>query len=158
MLIGNFLAGRFSVRVGLNRMVLMGTDHHHGRPGVLTLLTLAGLSGPVMFFALTVLMGIGNGLACPTPTRASCRCARSGRHRLGPGRRDHDRRRRGSGRVGRLALAAGSSEMPLILLMLASSLGSVFAILMVIRRARAWVLPLDACSLQSQLGLCKWGR
>ncbi|TAG17446.1 MAG: Bcr/CflA family drug resistance efflux transporter, partial [Rhodobacterales bacterium] len=31
---------------------------------------------------------------------------------------------------------AGSSEMPLILLMLASSVASVFAILMVIRRAR----------------------
>ena len=46
-------------------------------------------------------------------------------------------------------LGPGSTEMPLILLMLTSSVASVVAILLVIRRARAhWALPLDA-------GVCK---
>ena len=33
---------------------------------LLTLVTLAGLSGPVMFFGLTVFMGLGNGIALPS--------------------------------------------------------------------------------------------
>lgn len=62
---GNFLAGRFSVRVGLNRMVLAGCTVTTLGLSVLALLTWTGLSGPVIFFGLTIFMGLGNGIALP---------------------------------------------------------------------------------------------
>ena len=73
---GNFIAGRFSARVGMNRMVLMGTLATTLGLGILALLTLAGLSGPVVFFGLTIAMGIGNGMSLPNASRWACeRCA-----------------------------------------------------------------------------------
>lgn len=137
-LIGNFLAGRYSVRVGLNRMVLLGTLTTTAGLGVLTLLTLAGLSGPILFFALTVPMGIGNGLALPNanagilsvrPELAGTASGLGGAIMIGGGA--------GLAALAGWLLGPGSSEMPLILLMLLSSLGSVTSILLVIRRARS---------------------
>ena len=137
-LIGNFLAGRYSVRVGLNRMVLLGTLTTTAGLGVLTLLTLAGLSGPIVFFALTVPMGIGNGLALPNanagilsvrPELAGTASGLGGAIMIGGGA--------GLAALAGWLLGPGSSEMPLILLMLLSSLGSVTSILLVIRRARS---------------------
>ena len=137
-LIGNFLAGRYSVRVGLNRMVLLGTLTTTAGLGVLTLLTLAGLSGPIVFFALTVPMGIGNGLALPNanagilsvrPELAGTASGLGGAIMIGGGA--------GLAALAGWLLGPGSSELPLILLMLLSSLGSVTSLLLVIRRARS---------------------
>jgi hypothetical protein len=135
-------------------------DRHHGHLGGLAccwrLLTLAGLSGPVVFFGLTVFMGIGNGVCLPNANAGHpVGPARPGGHRLGPGRRDDDRRRRGAGGPGGRLLAPGSTEMPLILLMLASSLASVVAILLVIRRARTGPDPLDAGFAKPLTGFAK---
>ena len=136
-LIGNFLAGRFSVRVGMNRMVLLGTLITTGGLSVLAVLTVAGLSGPVMFFALTVPMGIGNGLCLPNanagilsvrPDLAGTASGLGGAIMIGGGA--------GLAALAGHLLGPGSSELPLILLMLASSAGSVIAILMVMARAR----------------------
>ena len=137
-LIGNFLAGRYSVRLGLNRMILPGTLTTTAGLTVLTLLTLAGLSGPIVFFALTVPMGIGNGLALPNanagilsvrPELAGTASGLGGAIMIGGGA--------GLAALAGWLLGPGSSEMPLILLMLISSVGSVVSILLVIRRARA---------------------
>jgi DHA1 family bicyclomycin/chloramphenicol resistance-like MFS transporter len=137
-LIGNFLAGRYSVRLGLNRMILLGTLTTTAGLTVLTLLTLAGLSGPIVFFALTVPMGIGNGLALPNanagilsvrPELAGTASGLGGAIMIGGGA--------GLAALAGWLLGPGSSEMPLILLMLISSVGSVASILLVIRRARA---------------------
>jgi MFS transporter, DHA1 family, multidrug resistance protein len=137
-LIGNFLAGRFSVRLGLNRMILLGTLTTTVGLGVLTLLTLAGLSGPIVFFVLTVPMGIGNGLSLPNanagilsvrPELAGTASGLGGAIMIGGGA--------GLAALAGWLLGPGSSEMPLILLMLLSSIGSVVSILWVIRRARA---------------------
>jgi DHA1 family bicyclomycin/chloramphenicol resistance-like MFS transporter len=137
-LIGNFLAGRYSVRMGLNRMILLGTMTTTAGLLVLTLLTLAGLSGPIVFFALTVPMGIGNGLALPNanagilsvrPELAGTASGLGGAIMIGGGA--------GLAALAGWLLGPGSSEMPLILLMLISSVGSVASILLVIRRARA---------------------
>ena len=137
-LIGNFLAGRYSVRMGLNRMILLGTMTTTAGLLVLTLLTLAGLSGPIVFFALTVPMGIGNGLALPNanagilsvrPELAGTASGLGGAIMIGGGA--------GLAALAGWLLGPGSSEMPLILLMLISSVGSVVSILLVIRRARA---------------------
>ncbi len=135
---GNFLAGRYSVRFGMNRMVLFGALVTTFGLLLLTLLTLAGLSGPVVFFSLTVFMGLGNGIGLPSanagmlsvrPDLAGTASGLGGAITIG-----------GGALLAALAgkvLGPGASELPLILLMLASSLASVIAILAVIRRARA---------------------
>jgi MFS transporter, DHA1 family, multidrug resistance protein len=134
---GNFLAGRFSVRIGMNKMILAGTLVTTGGLAVLTALTLAGLSGPVVFFGLTVFMGLGNGICLPNanagmlsvrPELAGTASGLGGAILIGGGA--------ALAAVAGVLLGPGSSEMPLILLMLGSSVASVISILMVIRRAR----------------------
>jgi DHA1 family bicyclomycin/chloramphenicol resistance-like MFS transporter len=135
--LGNYLAGRFSVRMGMNRMILIGTLVTSLGLATLALLTWAGLSGPVVFFGLTVFMGLGNGICLPNanagmlsvrPDLAGTASGLGGAILIG-----------GGAALAALAgalLGPGATEMPLILLMLASSLASVIAILFVIRRAR----------------------
>ena len=135
---GNFLAGRFSVRVGLNRMILIGCSVTTAGLAVLALLTAAGLSGPVLFFGLTIFMGLGNGIALPNanagilsvrPEVAGAASGLGGALMIG-----------GGAALASLAgwlLGPESTEMPLVLLMLGSSVASVLAILLVIRRTRA---------------------
>jgi DHA1 family bicyclomycin/chloramphenicol resistance-like MFS transporter len=137
-LVGNFLAGRFSVRMGMNRMVLYGTLITTASIGLLALVTAAGLSGPVVFFVLTMPMGVGNGLCLPNanagilsvrPDLAGTASGLGGAIMIGGGA--------GLAALAGHLLGPGSSEMPLILLMLATSVGSVIAILMVMARARS---------------------
>lgn len=139
---GNFLAGRYSVRVGMNRMVLLGTLMTTLGLGALALLTLVGLSGPVVFFSFTIAMGAGNGICLPNanagilsvrPELAGTASGLGGAIMIGGGAAL-------SAVAGRL-LGPGSSEMPLIILMLASSVASNIAILYVIYRARHLGLP-----------------
>ncbi|WP_309664395.1 Bcr/CflA family efflux MFS transporter [Tabrizicola sp.] len=134
---GNFLAGRFSVRVGMNRMVLAGSLVTTFGLLLLTALTLAGLSGPVVFFGLTIFMGLGNGIGLPSanagmlsvrPDLAGTASGLGGAIMIGGGAA----LAAGAGRL----LTPGATELPLVLLMLASSMASVVAVLAVIRRAR----------------------
>ncbi len=134
---GNFLAGRFSVRIGMNKMILAGTLVTTAGLTLLAVLTLAGLSGPVVFFGLTVFMGLGNGICLPNanagmlsvrPELAGTASGLGGAILIGGGA--------ALAAVAGILLGPGSSEMPLILLMLGSSVASVVSILMVIRRAR----------------------
>jgi DHA1 family bicyclomycin/chloramphenicol resistance-like MFS transporter len=134
---GNFLAGRFSVRVGMNRMILIGTVVTTLGLMVLAALTAAGLSGPVVFFGLTVFMGLGNGICLPNanagmlsvrPELAGTASGLGGAILIGGGA--------ALAALAGVLLGPGATEMPLILLMLASSVASVVAILFVIRRAR----------------------
>jgi len=69
--LGNFLSGRFSVGMGIDRMAMLGC-------GVATLglttslvLTLAGLSHPLAFFGLVTTLGLGNGLMLPSAMAGS---------------------------------------------------------------------------------------
>jgi DHA1 family bicyclomycin/chloramphenicol resistance-like MFS transporter len=135
---GNFLAGRYSVKVGMNRMILAGCLVTTLGLTTLVGLTLAGLSGPVVFFGLTVFMGLGNGICLPNanagmlsvrPELAGTASGLGGAILIGGGA--------ALAAVAGLLLPPGATEMPLILLMLASSAASVVAILLVIRRARA---------------------
>jgi DHA1 family bicyclomycin/chloramphenicol resistance-like MFS transporter len=134
---GNFLAGRYSVRVGMNRMILAGTLVTTFGVVLLAILTLAGLSGPIVFFGLTVFMGLGNGICLPNanagmlsvrPELAGTASGLGGAIMIGGGA--------GLAAIAGVLLGPGATEMPLILLMLASSLASVVAIGFVIRRAR----------------------
>lgn len=134
---GNFFAGRFSVRVGMNRMILIGTLVTTMGLLVLAVLTMAGLSGPVVFFGLTVFMGMGNGICLPNanagmlsvrPELAGTASGLGGAILIGGGA--------ALAALAGVLLGPGATEMPLVLLMLASSVASVIAILFVIRRAR----------------------
>ncbi|MFC3179401.1 multidrug effflux MFS transporter [Cypionkella sinensis] len=135
---GNFFAGRYSVRFGMNKMVLIGTTITTLGLAALALITALGLSGPVMFFGLTLTMGLGNGVALPSanagilsvrPDLAGTASGLGGAIMVGGGA--------GLAALAGAVLPPGSTEMPLVLLMLASSVLSTLCILAVIRRARA---------------------
>ena len=135
---GNFVAGRFSVRLGMNRMVLIGALVTTFGLALLAAITAADLSGPVVFFGLTIFMGLGNGIGLPSanagilsvrPELAGTASGLGGAISIG-----------GGAALAALAgylLPPGATEMPLILLMLASSVASLVSIWAVIWRARA---------------------
>lgn len=135
---GNFIAGRYSVRLGMMRMAMIGTLATTFGLALLLGLTLAGLSGPVVFFAFTVFMGLGNGICLPNanagilsarPELAGSASGLGGAITVG-----------GGAALSALAariLGPGSTEVPLILLMLATSAASVFTVLLVMRRAKS---------------------
>ncbi len=62
---GNFLSGRFSVRLGINKMALIGTGVTIVGLGISVLLTLAGIIHPLVFFGFCTFLGLGNGLTLP---------------------------------------------------------------------------------------------
>lgn len=63
--IGNFCAGRFSVRAGLNRMILTGTLISTVALAAGSLLARAFPAHPMLFFPFVGLMAVGNGLTLP---------------------------------------------------------------------------------------------
>lgn len=135
--VGNFLAGRYSVRVGMNLMILIGTLVTTFGMLALALLTMVGLSGPLAFFSLTMFMGLGNGICLPSanagflsvrPELAGTASGLGGAITIGGGA--------ALAAIAGVLLSPGATELPLVLLMLASSTASVGAILYVMRRAR----------------------
>lgn len=63
--IGNFVSGRFSVHLGLDRMILWGGVIATGALLLALLLDLAGLRHPLAFFPFVGLMAFGNGMVLP---------------------------------------------------------------------------------------------
>jgi DHA1 family bicyclomycin/chloramphenicol resistance-like MFS transporter len=135
--IGNWIAGRFSVRLGINRMILLGTLVTTGGLGLLALLVALGAHSPPVFFGFIITVGLGNGIALPSanagllsvrPELAGTAAGLGGTLTIGGGAALSA----GAG----WALKQGSGEMPLILLMLLSSVLSVAATVYVIARAR----------------------
>ncbi|MEL7179174.1 MAG: multidrug effflux MFS transporter [Pseudomonadota bacterium] len=62
---GNFLSGRFSVRVGINRMAIIGMVVTIFGLGTSAILTAAGVHHPLNFFGFCVFLGLGNGMMLP---------------------------------------------------------------------------------------------
>ena len=134
---GNFVAGRFSVRVGMNRMVFIGALVTLVGLGTLAALTLAGLHSAIVFFGFTTFVGFGNGMTLPNanagmlsikPELAGTASGLGGAIMIGGGA--------GLAALAGVLLGPGSDETPLVLLMLASAVGSFLSILWVLRRAR----------------------
>ncbi|MFN3643292.1 MAG: multidrug effflux MFS transporter [Gemmobacter sp.] len=135
---GNFVSGRYSVQVGLTRMVLLGSLILCGGLGLLLVLTLAGLGGPAVFFGLVTLVGLGNGMTLPNstagmmsvrPDLAGSASGLGGALTIG-----------GGAAMAALAgalLVPGGTEVPLIVVMLGTSVLALASILAVIRRNRA---------------------
>ena len=135
---GNFLSGLFSVRVGLNRMMLAGAIVTLAGMVLLALVTLAGFVTPLIFFGFTTLIGLGNGILLPSanagmlsvrPALAASAAGIGGALLIGLGA--------ALSAMAGVVLTPTSGPMPLILLMLATSALSLACAIWVILRARA---------------------
>ena len=134
---GNYLAGRYSVRFGMNNMVLMGALITFAGMAALALFSLAGIKGAILFFGLMAVMGVGNGVSLPSanagilsvrPDLAGSASGLGGALMMG-----------GGAALAALAgalLHHGTGEMPLVLVMLGSATASVLCILAVMRWQR----------------------
>ncbi len=68
---GNFISGRYSVRFGVNRMVLWGCWLNAIGVAISASLFLAGIGTALSFFGLMTFVGLGNGMSIPNATAGS---------------------------------------------------------------------------------------
>ncbi|KAA9009925.1 multidrug effflux MFS transporter [Histidinibacterium aquaticum] len=66
--LGNGISGRFSVALGINRMILIGVGVATAGLFLSLVLVIAGLSGAFVFFAFCTFLGFGNGMTLPNAT------------------------------------------------------------------------------------------
>ena len=130
---GNFLSGRFSARVGIDRMILAGSIVNVVGLSVSMLVFLAGHGSAASFFGFMTLVGLGNGLTIPNgttgtlsvrPKLAGTASGLGGAIMIGGGA--------GLSALAGSLLTPGTGAWPLLWLMLAVSAGSVIAIPLVI--------------------------
>ncbi|MDF1853955.1 MAG: MFS transporter [Pseudooceanicola sp.] len=127
------LVGLLAARLGVNRMVMIGTSLTAAGLATALILNLADLGGVAVFFGGMFFVGMGNGLTMPSATSGmlSVRAPASG---LGGAIAI------GSGAtlslIAGLILGPGRDEAPLIWLMFGTALAGLVAILLVIRRER----------------------
>jgi DHA1 family bicyclomycin/chloramphenicol resistance-like MFS transporter len=135
-LIGNGLSGRYSVRVGVNRMVLIGALLTVAGMSTLMLLDLAGFSHPFVFFGFMIFIGLGNGILLPNanagmlsvrPALAGSAAGLGGAFMIGGGA--------ALSVIAGFVLGPDTGARPLIILMLLTTLASVVCALWVMRRA-----------------------
>lgn len=134
---GNWISGRYSMRVGINGMILWGCIA--SLVGMVLSLTffLIGLKTPVVFFGFMTFVGFGNGMVLPNATSGMLSVRP---HLAGTA----------SGLGGAIMLAGGAAmsalagslltgdrgAYPLILIMLATAVLAVISILYTIKRQR----------------------
>jgi DHA1 family bicyclomycin/chloramphenicol resistance-like MFS transporter len=134
---GNFLSGRFSVRVGINGMILYGSLVTAIGLGVSILITAAGFGSAFVFFGFCTFVGIGNGLTMPNATAGLL----SVRPRLaGSASGLGSAIMIGGGAAlsvfAGIVLKMGTTSLPLQILMFTSSALALAAILYVMKRER----------------------
>ena len=134
---GNFLSGRYSVRVGINTMALIGTGFSTFGMAASLILTLLGVVHPLIFFGFCVFIGFGNGLVLPNvmaglisvkPHLAGTASGLGGAIMIG-----------GGAALTQFAgglLTVETGTLPLQILMLAVTVGAMLAILVVNRREK----------------------
>ena len=135
--LGNFASGRFSMRVGVNRMILWGAVINAGGIGLNLALFHAGFGTPFSFFGLMTFMGLGNGMVIPNatagalsvrPDLAGTASGLSGALMIGLGA--------ALSALAGLLLTPGRGAFPLLWLMFATAVAAVITIRLVIRRER----------------------
>lgn len=136
-LVGNGVSGRFSVRVGVNKMVLIGALLTVTGMVMLLLLDLAGFVHPMVFFGFMIFIGLGNGILLPNanagmlsvrPALAGSAAGLGGAFMIGGGA--------ALSVIAGFILGPGTGARPLIILMLLTTLASVACALWVMRRAK----------------------
>ncbi|WP_324751635.1 multidrug effflux MFS transporter [Roseovarius sp. Pro17] len=133
--VGNFISGRFSISVGVNRMVYWGALFTAGGLAINLGLFYVGLGSAASFFGLMTLMGLGNGMTIPNATAgalsvraelAGTASGLTGALQIGGGA--------GLSALAGVWLTEESGAFPLLWIMLIVSLGAVLTILLVMRR------------------------
>ncbi|MEM7732980.1 MAG: multidrug effflux MFS transporter [Pseudomonadota bacterium] len=133
--LGNFLSGRYSIRFGVNHMVLVGSVVCAAGITLNLMLFAVGLGSPIAFFGLMSLMGLGNGMVIPNATAgalsvrphlAGTASGLSGALMIGLGA--------ALSAVAGVVLNLGLGALPLLVLMVLSAYGAILSILYVIGR------------------------
>jgi DHA1 family bicyclomycin/chloramphenicol resistance-like MFS transporter len=136
-MLGNYLSGRFSAQMGMNRMMLAGTVVSTAGMGAGLGLFTAGLQTPLSFFLPILFVGLGNGLTLPSanagmvsvrPHLAGSASGLGGALMIGGGAAL-------SATAGAL-IGPDTGAWPLLLIMFASSGLAIVSTLDVIRTAR----------------------
>ncbi|WP_293452395.1 multidrug effflux MFS transporter [Planktotalea sp.] len=135
--LGNFVSGRYSIRIGINNMVLYGAIVATVATGLSLLIFGFGFGTPASFFGFMTLVGIGNGMTIPNATSGMLSVRP---HIAGTASGLGGALMIGFGAIlsalAGLVLADGDSAMPVLWLMVASTAGGLVAALWVIRRAK----------------------
>ncbi len=143
---GNYLSGRYSVRFGINQMILSGTIITLIGLGISLLLAIGGLSTPSLFFGFCTLLGLGNGMMLPNAT-AGLLSVRP--HLAGGASGLGSAMMVGGGALlsalAGLVLTEEAGTIPLQAIMFGTTFCSLLSILFVLRRERR----LDPSALQS---------
>lgn len=135
---GNWISGKFSVRAGINAMILWGTIISAGGLIASLLLFLIGFKTAVVFFGFMTFVGLGNGMVLPNATSgmlsvrphlAGTASGLGGAIMVGGGA--------ALSALAGIMLTGGNGAYPLIWIMLVASVLAVLSILYTIRRERA---------------------
>jgi DHA1 family bicyclomycin/chloramphenicol resistance-like MFS transporter len=135
--VGNFVSGRFSTRIGVNRMVLSGCAINGAGVLVSLLIAMAGADSVYTFFGLMCFVGLGNGMAIPNaaagaisvrPHLAGTASGLSGAIMIGAGA--------ALSALAGWVLVPGSTAVPLLAIMLATGICGLVSILLVLLRER----------------------
>lgn len=137
-LVGNGLSGRFAARVGVNRMVMAGALVATAGLAVLFLLEVLDMAPAWVFFGFQIFVGLGNGILLPSanagmlsvrPELAGSAAGLGGAITIGGGA--------AVSQLGGWLLEGEGTAIPLVALMLVTSVLSILAAAWVIARARA---------------------
>lgn len=135
--LGNYISGRYSVALGVNRMTLIGCLITTSGLALDLVLVAVGLGTVFTFFGCTALMAMGNGLTMPNtiagtlsvrPSLAGSAAGLGGSLQIASGAL--------LAAIGGQVLGDGTSPAPLLVVMLLSSIAAVLSILYVIVRTR----------------------
>jgi len=135
--LGNLASGLYSVRYGINAMILYGTIITFAGLGASVAITAAGFGSPWVFFGFCSFVGIGNGLVMPNasagmlsvrPELAGTASGLGSAILIGGGA--------ALSVLAGVLLLMGTTSLPLQLLMLVTSGLSLISILYVLRRER----------------------
>lgn len=135
--LGNFLSGRYSTRLGINRMVLYGAIISTAATVASLIVFALGFGSPAFFFGFMTFVGIGNGLTMPNATSgmlsvrphlAGTASGLGGAILIGLGAI--------FSALAGLILSGKSSAMPVLWLMAITTIGGLIVALLVIRRTK----------------------
>ena len=136
-ILGNFLSGRYSVRFGINRMVLWGCLLNAAGLFVSLIIFVAGYGTVTSFFAFMTFVGLGNGMTIPNATSgmlsvrphlAGTASGLGGALMIGGGA--------ALSAVAGALLGPGSGALPLLWLMFGTAVLGVAAVFVVLLRER----------------------
>ena len=116
--LGNFLSGRFSIKIGLDKMIFLGVTTALFGVSISLTISLVDQGSVLSFFGLMTLVGLGNGMSIPNataammsinPKLAGTAAGLGSAIMIGGGA--------GLSAIANFILIPGSSEIPLIMLM-----------------------------------------